>query len=178
MSKDLPPSRTAEQFVVRFPDGMRDRIKSMADEDGRSMNSQIIYMLQDCFDQMEDRVEQLQDGLKSAGRSNVSIGLNDPVDRAAILKVILLNELMLLRRRISALGGPDAVLELKRSEIAERIEGEKISGTAEEQTTLFSQLLPAYPLSALLTDGEISKLAGRVVELQKNQPSAPTKSPK
>lgn len=51
MSKQLPPSRTAPQFVVRFPDEeMRDRIKRDAENDGRSMNAQIIFMLQAFFD--------------------------------------------------------------------------------------------------------------------------------
>lgn len=50
MSKDLPPSRTAEQFVVRFPDGMRDRIADAARASGRSMNAEIIERLQNSLD--------------------------------------------------------------------------------------------------------------------------------
>lgn len=50
MSKnDLPPSRTAEQFVVRFPDGMRDRIAEAAKVAGRSMNAEIIHHLKNVF---------------------------------------------------------------------------------------------------------------------------------
>lgn len=50
MSKeDLPPSRTAEQFVVRFPDGMRDRIADAAKVAGRSMNAEIVARLQSTF---------------------------------------------------------------------------------------------------------------------------------
>lgn len=45
MSKDLPPSRTADQFVVRFPEGMRDRIADEAKANGRSMNAEIIARL-------------------------------------------------------------------------------------------------------------------------------------
>lgn len=46
MSKSLPPSRTAPQFVVRFPDEeMRDRIKTAAEANGRSMNAEIVYRL-------------------------------------------------------------------------------------------------------------------------------------
>lgn len=48
MSKSLPPSRTAPQFVVRFPsDDMRNRIKLLADQGKRSMNAQIVLMLED-----------------------------------------------------------------------------------------------------------------------------------
>lgn len=51
MSKDLPPSRTAEQFVVRFPDGMRDKIADAAKSNNRSMNAEIIARLQESFQQ-------------------------------------------------------------------------------------------------------------------------------
>lgn len=50
MSKELPPSRTAEQFVVRFPDGMRDRIAEAAKNNKRSMNAEIVARLQQSFD--------------------------------------------------------------------------------------------------------------------------------
>jgi len=49
MSKELPPSRTADQFVVRFPDGMRDRIAEAAKTNGRSMNSEIVSRLDETF---------------------------------------------------------------------------------------------------------------------------------
>lgn len=49
MSKDLPPSRTAEQFVVRFPDGMRDLIAEAAKANNRSMNAEIVSRLQSSF---------------------------------------------------------------------------------------------------------------------------------
>ena len=45
----LPPSRTAEQFVIRFPDGMRERIAELAKENGRSMNAEIIARLEKSF---------------------------------------------------------------------------------------------------------------------------------
>ncbi|CAJ0737809.1 DNA-binding protein [Ralstonia mannitolilytica] len=48
-----PPSRTADQFVVRFPDGMRDRIAVAAKASGRSMNAEIIQRLDDSFEAQE-----------------------------------------------------------------------------------------------------------------------------
>jgi len=36
-----------EKFVVRFPDGMRDAIAERAKRNGRSMNSEIISILED-----------------------------------------------------------------------------------------------------------------------------------
>lgn len=41
-----PPSRTAEQFVVRLPEGMRDRIAELAKQNGRSMNAEIVQRLE------------------------------------------------------------------------------------------------------------------------------------
>jgi hypothetical protein len=41
----LPPSRTADQFVVRFPDGMRSRITEEAKKNNRSMNAEILARL-------------------------------------------------------------------------------------------------------------------------------------
>lgn len=40
------PSRKLDQYIVRFPDGMRDRIKDAAAQNGRSMNAEIIHRLQ------------------------------------------------------------------------------------------------------------------------------------
>ncbi|PHM67887.1 Arc family DNA-binding protein [Xenorhabdus sp. KJ12.1] len=39
------PSQIQDKFTVRFPDGMRDEIAKIAEENGRSMNSEIIEML-------------------------------------------------------------------------------------------------------------------------------------
>lgn len=44
-----PPSRTADQFVVRFPEGMRDRIAEAARENNRSMNAEIVARLERSF---------------------------------------------------------------------------------------------------------------------------------
>lgn len=49
MATDLPPSRTADQFVVRLPDGMRDRIAEAAAANKRSMNAEIVARLEDSF---------------------------------------------------------------------------------------------------------------------------------
>lgn len=41
------PVREYDKFMLRFPDGMRDAIAERAKENGRSMNSEIVQMLQD-----------------------------------------------------------------------------------------------------------------------------------
>ncbi len=47
------PSRTLDQYIVRFPEGMRDRIKAQADANGRSMNAEIVLALSDHLDNAE-----------------------------------------------------------------------------------------------------------------------------
>lgn len=44
------PGRASDQFPLRFPDGMRDRIKGEAEQNSRSMNAEIIARLQDTLD--------------------------------------------------------------------------------------------------------------------------------
>jgi len=45
---DRPP-QTKDKFIVRLPDGLRDRVKSAAKSNGRSMNSEIIAILEEKF---------------------------------------------------------------------------------------------------------------------------------
>lgn len=40
------PSETQERFIVRFPDGMRDRIAVAAKANNRSMNAEIVARLE------------------------------------------------------------------------------------------------------------------------------------
>lgn len=43
-------SRTADKFVVRMPEGMRDRITEIATSNHRSMNSEIVLALETLVD--------------------------------------------------------------------------------------------------------------------------------
>jgi hypothetical protein len=49
MMKAQPPSRSAPQFVVRLPTGMREQINEAAIENNRSMNAEIVARLQNTF---------------------------------------------------------------------------------------------------------------------------------
>jgi len=60
--RDKYPSETAERFQVRLPAGLRDRIKAYAEKHGRSMNTEIVRVLENEFPppwSVEDRIEQL-----------------------------------------------------------------------------------------------------------------------
>ena len=43
-------SRHADKYIVRFPDGMRDRLKEQAKASNRTLNAEIIARLQQTFD--------------------------------------------------------------------------------------------------------------------------------
>ena len=162
-------SRHADKYIIRLPDGMRDRIKTSADEQSRSMNAQIVHMLQSYFDQLDDQVAQLGEALEHERQEGIALGLADPLDRIAILKVLLLDELLLLRSRVQHLGGKKVVLETSKGDLVKAVEGPKIHGTQDEQRSYFSRIVESTPLTALLSDPEIDKLADRLALLHRNQ---------
>jgi plasmid stability protein len=42
-------TRESDKFMLRLPDGMRERIKYSAEAHGRSMNAEIVQALEDAF---------------------------------------------------------------------------------------------------------------------------------
>ncbi|OUL79966.1 Arc family DNA-binding protein [Paraburkholderia hospita] len=67
MDKETPvrSHQTGDKYIVRFPDGMRERIADAAKASGRSMNLEIVKRLQDSFDGTSGTVntEELLEGL-------------------------------------------------------------------------------------------------------------------
>lgn len=53
---DKPKSQNQDKFIVRLPDGMRERISVAADAAGCSMNAEIVSRLQDSFDTTEETI--------------------------------------------------------------------------------------------------------------------------
>lgn len=47
------PGRGSDQFPLRFPEGMRDRIKASADKNSRSMNAEIIKLIEEGYEQRD-----------------------------------------------------------------------------------------------------------------------------
>jgi hypothetical protein len=70
-----PVIQPQDKYVLRLPDGLRDRIKAYADKHGRSMNAEIIRVLEREFPQtwpLADQITQLvslSDVLKETIRS-------------------------------------------------------------------------------------------------------------
>ena len=53
-----PTNRDSDKFMLRLPDGMRDRIAQAAKSNGRSMNAEIIQKIEDAF-ALEKQVAEL-----------------------------------------------------------------------------------------------------------------------
>lgn len=64
MKQAIYSSRTADKFVVRLPDGMRERIADVARNHHRSMNSEIIARLEQSM---------LQEGALNDDSSNLRL---------------------------------------------------------------------------------------------------------
>lgn len=47
--RDPYPSEKQDRFIVRLPDGMRDRIKAAAEAHNRSMNAEIVATLEEKY---------------------------------------------------------------------------------------------------------------------------------
>jgi hypothetical protein len=62
MAKKKTIVRNQDQFLVRLPDGLRDRIKAGADREGMSMNEAIVWVLAQAFpapSTIEGKLEEL-----------------------------------------------------------------------------------------------------------------------
>lgn len=53
---DDAPSRQQDKFVVRLPDGMRERIAAAAEAAGRSMNAELVKRISESFPPVEDEL--------------------------------------------------------------------------------------------------------------------------
>ncbi len=152
--------RTQDDYIrtaLRVPPDLHKRIHAAAAESGRTFNAEINVRLEGSFGQAGADQEQAE---------GLSIGLKEPEDRAALLKTLLLEELMVLKRRVDDLGGRNAVLEATKAELVSRITGPKIEGTGKERKSHLTRVLDSYPLTTLLTDDEVDKLAERIVAVQ------------
>lgn len=74
------PSDKADKFVIRLPDGMREKIKNDADQQGRSMNAQIVFMLQEYFNSKDDEFNELK---------NLASESQSPTNEISTLNIVL-----------------------------------------------------------------------------------------
>ncbi|MBZ2208508.1 Arc family DNA-binding protein [Massilia soli] len=79
MEKKSPPSKSAEQFIIRFPDGMRDQIAAAAKAHGRSMNAELVARLVKSFNPIEDEDDVLRAVhaiIRYSAKFNVDVTVN------------------------------------------------------------------------------------------------------
>lgn len=53
MARPSYPSDDVEKLLLRFPPGMRDRIKVEAKANGRSMNAEVVQRLQEAYESLD-----------------------------------------------------------------------------------------------------------------------------
>ncbi|MDB6454688.1 Arc family DNA-binding protein [Falsirhodobacter sp. 20TX0035] len=74
----VPTNRDSDKFVLRLPDGMRDRIKAAAEANSRSMNAEVVATLEEKYPAPEP--EDLGERLKNL---TIEIAeMPDPDERA------------------------------------------------------------------------------------------------
>ncbi|SDX21274.1 Arc family DNA-binding protein [Roseicitreum antarcticum] len=93
---DGKPGRGSDQFALRLPDGMRDRIKAAADTNNRSMNAEIVATLERAypvpkrasdFDKVISQV--MADGVtRSIERPDTTVYFSKTEDGRVILDVV------------------------------------------------------------------------------------------
>jgi plasmid stability protein len=97
------PSEQADKFLLRFPNGLRDRIKTAADANGRSMNAEIINVLEQQYPPELSADELIADleffGEMYAARKSTISG--------AYLRDVILR----LKEKLRSEGVPDAALD-------------------------------------------------------------------
>ncbi|WP_340240048.1 Arc family DNA-binding protein [Sulfitobacter pontiacus] len=60
------PSQKQDKFVLRLPDGLRDRIRAKAEKNGRSMNAEIIQLLEREYPEPSDVMHVHVENIKKA----------------------------------------------------------------------------------------------------------------
>ncbi|WP_054304666.1 Arc family DNA-binding protein [Gemmobacter sp. LW-1] len=55
----IPTNRESDKFVLRLPDGMRDRIKAAADANNRSMNAEIVATLEEKYPPLHGSISEV-----------------------------------------------------------------------------------------------------------------------
>lgn len=87
MSESPYPSQNQDKFVLRLPDGMRDRIKAAAEASGRSMNAEIVSTLERAYPSLEgidlamDRITRMIIAAKSIGADHIIRDVELDLDR-------------------------------------------------------------------------------------------------
>ncbi|MGB3486653.1 MAG: Arc family DNA-binding protein [Xanthobacteraceae bacterium] len=77
------PSQQQDRFIVRLPDGMRDRIKEAAEKNNRSMNAEIVAALEEKYPAPEPFSFDL---LNEKYIAPILLAIDNPVERDRMIK--------------------------------------------------------------------------------------------
>lgn len=77
--------QTEDKYIVRFPDGMRDRIRIEAELNGRSMNAEITTRLQQTLDAQDGKVNETAPGVDPASLQNTLVSMSEELRRLGSL---------------------------------------------------------------------------------------------
>ena len=104
MSEDIHkyPSQLAERFQVRMPDGLRDKLKTSAEENSRSMNAEIVARLEESFVAQRSAAEVLEQAIITLEQENAERRRTLMEERAMLSQIKLMRYLL---DRVAASGG-------------------------------------------------------------------------
>ena len=83
----IPTNRESDRFMLRLPDGMRDRIKAAAEANNRSMNAEIVAALEKEYPEplaeltIEGMISYLQSASSIDERRKRAAELNERISR-------------------------------------------------------------------------------------------------
>jgi hypothetical protein len=94
--EDFKTPSLVEKFVIRLPNGLRDQIRQLSEQNRRSMNSEIIMVLENHIRQqvMEHLAEANQDGDFAPGQRKTEAELNRMLESLPAQKKEALLELL------------------------------------------------------------------------------------
>ncbi|HIC0658548.1 TPA: Arc family DNA-binding protein [Klebsiella pneumoniae] len=106
------PSQMQDKFNLRFPDGMRDAVAERAKSNGRSMNSEIVQIIEDALsgapavaiDSHKELVERYRALAKSLPDNGNSEEWQKEIDRLSIAIIDAMTPLVLLRTELVKLS--------------------------------------------------------------------------
>ena len=88
--------RYPDQYIVRFPDGMRDKLKKAAKENNRSLNAEIIHLIERGQASTNNQITPRD--LFAAAALNASIGLDSATVEIAMTCSFLMADEMMKKR--------------------------------------------------------------------------------
>lgn len=104
--------RDYDKFMLRFPDGMRDAIAERAKQNGRSMNAEIVQIIEDAMTPSptmligshKELVERYRSLAKSLQENGTDEGWKDEFNKLSIAIVDAMTPLVLLRSELVKLS--------------------------------------------------------------------------